>query len=325
MTEPSLTFSAPAYNALLHNVVVWKPAFAEVLLLEDADRVDFLQRMTTNDIKRLRVGESCVTILTSPTARIVHVFTVLADAEALWLLPAPGDAVALERHLRGQIFFMDRVRVRRPDIPLLRFRLIGPQAQAALARIGLVAPPEREGEWMRCNDLIVLKQENYDLPGYEVIASTDRIDAFLEQLHAPLLDEVTYATRRVELGRPAPGAELTAEYNPLEAGLAWACAENKGCYTGQEIIARQITYDKVTRTLVGLRSAVPLARGAAVAAEGREVGRVTSAAFSLQLQAPVALAIVKRPYNAVGTSVVVNGVEATVVALPFIDSGDRVP
>jgi folate-binding protein YgfZ len=323
MSEPSITFSAPAYDALLHDVVVWKPASAEVLLLEDADRVDFLQRMTTNDIKRLRVGESCVTILTSPTARILHVFTVLADAEALWLLPAPGDAAALERHLRGQIFFMDKVRVRRPDAPLLRFRLIGPRAQAALARIGLVAPPEREGEWRRLNDLAVLKQENYDLPGYEVIAPPERIEAILEQLQAPLLDEATYAARRVELGRPAPGAELTAECNPLEAGMAWACAENKGCYTGQEIIARQITYDKVTRTLVGLRSAALLAPGAAVAAEGREVGRVTSAAFSPQLQAPVALAIVKRPYNAVGTTVVVNGVEATVAALPFIDASDR--
>ena len=47
---------------------------------------------------------------------------------------------------------------------------------------------------------------------------------------------------------PPPAPRLTGEYSPLEAGLAWACAENKGCYTGQEIIARQITYDKVTRS-----------------------------------------------------------------------------
>ncbi|MCS6828869.1 MAG: hypothetical protein NZ553_19820 [Caldilinea sp.] len=318
MSESSITFSAPTYDALLHDVVVWKPTSAEALLLEDADRVDFLQRMTTNDIKRLRVGESCVTVLTGPTARIVHVFTVLADAEVLWLLPAPGDAAALERHLRGQIFFMDKVRVRRADAHLVRFRLIGPQVQAALARIGFVAPPQREGEWKQLDGLIVLKQESYDLPGYEVIAPVNRVDALLEQLQAPLLDEATYAARRVELGRPAPGAELTAEYNPLEAGMAWVCAENKGCYTGQEIIARQITYDKVTRTLVGLRSALPLTPGAAVMANGREVGRVTSVAFSPQLQAPVALAIVKRPHNAAGTTVAVNDVEAVVVALPFV-------
>jgi len=317
MTEPFITLASPAYDALLHGVAVWRPASAEVLLLEDADRVDFLQRMTTNDIKRLRVGESCVTVLTSPTARIVHVFTVLADTETLWLLPAPGDAAALERHLRGQIFFMDKVRVHRPDAPLLRFRLIGPQAPAALAQIGFASPPEREGEWMRLNGLIVLKQENYDLPGYEVIAPAERVDAILEQLQAVPLDEATYTARRVELGRPAPGAELTEEYNPLEAGMAWACAENKGCYTGQEIIARQITYDKVTRMLVGLRSATLLAPGAMVTVEEREVGRVTSAAFSPQLQAPVALAILKRPHNTPGTTVVVNGAEATVVALPF--------
>jgi folate-binding protein YgfZ len=133
---------------------------------------------------------------------------------------------------------------------------------------------------------------------------------------------------------------LTGEYNPLEAGLAWACADNKGCYTGQEIIARQITYDKVMRTLVGLVAAHPLTPGAEVMAEGRSVGQVTSAAHSPGLDAPIALAVVKRPANTPGTQVTVamaeaamseaavsgaatselattDGVAAQVVALPF--------
>ena len=89
-------------------------------------------------------------------------------------------------------------------------------------------------------------------------------------------------------------------YNPLESGMAWVCAENKGCYTGQEIIARQVTYDKVTRTLVGLQSDGPLNPGAAVQVDGRSVGSVTSAVYSPQRDAYVGLAILKRPHNSAG-------------------------
>jgi glycine cleavage system aminomethyltransferase T len=79
-----------AYTVLCTAAAVWTPPAAGVLRLTDADRVDFLQRMTTNDIKALRPGASCVTVLTSPTAKITHVFTVLADADTLWLLPRAG-------------------------------------------------------------------------------------------------------------------------------------------------------------------------------------------------------------------------------------------
>jgi folate-binding protein YgfZ len=311
--------SSPVYNTIVQHAAVWGPFPADVLLLADADRVDFLQRMTTNDIKRLRPGESCVTVLTSPTAKIVHVFTAMADADVLWLLPAPGDSAALERHLRGQIFFMDKVRVSRPDAPYSRLRVLGPNAAQALEASGIAPLPDVDGGWRRVGGCIVLRQETYDLPGYELLVPADRLKQALLSLNAVALDEMAYTARRIELGRPAPGAELTSEYNPLEAGLEWACADNKGCYTGQEIIARQITYDKVTRTLVGLRAEILLDPGAVVQVGGREIGRITSSAFSPILQAPVALAILKRPHNAVGMQVIVDEVEATVASLPFVD------
>ncbi len=126
-----------------------------------------------------------------------------------------------------------------------------------------------------------------------------------------------YTARRVELGRPAPGHELTEDYNPLEAGLAWACSPNKGCYTGQEIIARQVTYDKVTKTLVGLLCGGEVAAGDDVLADGHAVGKVTSAAYSPALQQPVALAVVKRPHNQAGGILAIGDVTAQVAALPF--------
>lgn len=315
MTDANL-LGAATYSALA-GAAVWMPPAVGVLRLTDADCVDFLHRMTTNNIKALRPGESCVTVLTSPTAKIVQVFTVLADEDSLWLLPAPGEAAALERHLRGQIFFMDKVRVSQPERALARLRIVGRQAAVILAQNGFDPLPASEGNWQRRQELMILRQETYDLPGYEVIAPVEAVETLLAQLGAPQLDAASYTARRIELGRPAHGAELIGEYNPLEVGLGWACAENKGCYTGQEIIARQLTYDKVTRALVGLRSAALLTAGAPVLVEDRQVGVVTSAAFSPALQTPVALAILKRPYHAPGTAVTVAGVAAEVAALPL--------
>jgi tRNA-modifying protein YgfZ len=153
------------------------------------------------------------------------------------------------------------------------------------------------------------------VPGAEVEA----VQARLIEAGAPLLaDDDAYTVRRVELGRPAVDHELIEEYNPLEAGLAWSCAENKGCYTGQEIIARQVTYDKVTKTLVGLRSDDPLAAGAEVKVDGRAVGAITSAVYSPMLESHLALAVIKRPHNSDGSVVDVNGQRVIVAQLPFL-------
>jgi glycine cleavage system aminomethyltransferase T len=109
--------------------------------------------------------------------------------------------------------------------------------------------------------------------------------------------------------------------NPLEAGLRRFCDDHKGCYTGQEIIARQITYDKVTTHLVGLLPEEPVSPEAAVRADGRPVGWVSSAVHSIGLGRPIALAFVRRPYHAPGTEVAVEAgaeaVAADVCDLPF--------
>ena len=325
-------------NAALRSgaAVQARPGYG-VLALGDADRVDFLQRMTTNNVAALRPGESAVTVLTSPTARILFVFAAVMREQEIWLLPAAGEAQALERQLRGQIFFMDRVQVR-AQADRTRLRVMGPRAAETVQRaLGIALADAPEGTWQEAEGVLALKQAAYDVPGIEVVLPVEQAAAVQAQLAdagALVLDEgaasvAAYAARRIELGRPLPGTELTAEVSPLEAGLAWACAENKGCYTGQEIIARQVTYDKVTRTLVGLRTAgqgqaesraaKTLAPGTPLRLEGREVGVLTSAAHSPLLGAPIALAIVKRPHNAPGVRLDAGGQGVEVVALPFVD------
>jgi folate-binding protein YgfZ len=179
---------------------------------------------------------------------------------------------------------------------------MGPAAAELLAQAALPTP---EAETFAVKDsVVVLNQQALDVPGYEIIAPADDAATLLARFEATgavPVDADTYNVHRIELGRPGAGVELVEAYNPLEAGLAWTCADNKGCYTGQEIIARQITYDKITKSLVTLSSDELLAPGTELTAAGRTVGEVTSAAYSPRAEAPIAHAVVKRPQNVAGT------------------------
>ena len=317
MTADAPALDMTAYTALTEGAALQARDAWGVLALEDADRIDFLQRMTTNNVATLESGQAMLTILTSPVARVEFVFTVLNRGEALWLLPASSEAEALAHKLRSQIFFMDKVRVRDLSADLTRLRLMGPRGQAVLAAAGLPLPAQ-DDTFADADGVTVLRQEKFDIPGWELLLAPERRPAVqhaLVEAGAVLLsDEEAYTARRVELARPIPGAELTAAVNPLEAGMAWACAEDKGCYTGQEIIARQRTYDKVTKTLVQLRCERRPSPGAAISVEGRAGGTVTSSVFSPAQGTYLALGILRRPHNRPGARVYVDeGIPATVV------------
>ena len=325
------------YNALTQGGALQLRPESGVLRMTGNDRIDFLQRMTTNDIGKLKPGYSTVTVLTSPVARVLFVFTVICQEEALLLLPAAGETTTLGTHLRGQIFFMDNVKVEDAGQEFVRARLMGPEANAILTdailadamsagsmitAVGISPPSSEEGAVAKHAGALFVSQQQYDLPGFELLLPRAQEQIWLDKLQAAgallLEDDVAYTARRVELGRPLPGHEATEAYSPLEASLAWTCAEDKGCYTGQEIIARQITYDKVTKTLVGLRSQIELTAGDPVAHNGRTVGTVTSTAISPTLDAPIALAIIKRPQNEPGTMLAVGDASVEVVALPIV-------
>lgn len=323
MAETTIQISTPAdYRALHNGSALQIRRESGVLQLGDSDRQDFLHRMTTNEINKLRPGRSTVTILTSPTARTLFAFTVVIRDDDLLLLAAPNETDALARHLRGQIFFMDAVTLTNVSAAWTRMRLMGNQAGNVLAVVGINLDGAADGAWNERDGLYAVKQERYDVPGYELVVPAERTDDLLSSLvdaGVVLVEDETYNVRRVELGRPMAGAELVEAYSPLEAGMGWVCAEDKGCYTGQEIIARQITYDKVTKTLVGLRGQEPMILGAEVMADGRSVGNVTSVAYSPAIDAHLALAVLKRPANQPGVRVVVDGQSATVTPLPFTE------
>ena len=122
------------YEALRTGTAVLARQEAAPLRVRGADRSDFLHRMTTNDIDSLAPGQASVTILTTPTARIQFVFTVLRRPDDLLLLPAPGESATLERHLRGQVFFMDQVEIE--PLSYARWRCHGTQGCGDAGGVG---------------------------------------------------------------------------------------------------------------------------------------------------------------------------------------------
>jgi folate-binding protein YgfZ len=161
--------------------------------------------------------------------------------------------------------------------------------------------------------------------GVRLLASAGVADALQENLTAAgvlRLSDEDFLTLRIEAGLPAAGAELSEDYTPLEAGLGSAISSTKGCYTGQEVVARQLTFDKVTQHLCGLRLEQSARPGQRLwAADGSPAGKITSAVKSPRF-GKIALAVVRRPYHLVGELLRVGETfeiasQGWVVSLPF--------
>jgi len=173
-------------------------------------------------------------------------------------------------------------------------------------------------------EMRVLGQPGLIDPGFRLLVATQnatRLTYMLAAMGAIPIDDASYQALRVEAGVPASGNELTEEHTPLEVGLEAHVSLDKGCYTGQEVITRQVNYNKVSQRLVGLRLEEATAPGVDLAFEGRQVvGKVTSAIVSPRL-GPIALAIVRRPFHEPGTCLSLTGQgkkqKAVVCELPF--------
>lgn len=316
------------YLAAREGAVFHRPLAAGFLRLTGDDRLDFLQRQTTNDLRHLTPTRAVTTVLTSPTARILDVLTLLDLGDHLTAITLDDRAARTARELRGKIFFMDRVTITDASAEVIQIDLEGPAAGQILAKLGAEAPGLGE---MSVLELVESKLYLIGHPGligigFRLITPASAADQVLTTLHQAGVVELTpvsYETLRIEAGLPGPAAELTDDYNPLEANLHAAISEHKGCYTGQEIIARQLTYDKVTKRLVGLKLATLVAPGAPILADDKAVGEITSVADSPRL-GPIALAYLKRPYNEPGATLGVTslgGITTAVISpLPFPDS-----
>lgn len=320
----------PDYQIFYDSAGFYIHAQAGCLQVSGAHQVEFLQRQTTNDLHLISENRVLLTALTTPAARLLDLFYVLpgftSSDPSIQVISLTGNGKGMAAYLKSRIFFMDQVTVTDQSQDFAQISLGGPNAADLLARAGLSHVPQ-PGEYITTeisNVEVRLLGEHLQVGfPYRLLIPTTGLEAIRSALlgsGAAELSPQTYDVLRIEAGIPAAAHELTDAYTPLELNLEAAISSTKGCYTGQEIIARQRTYDKVTRKLVGLRLSALVRPGAEILAAGRQVGSLTSSALSPHLGA-IGLAVLRRPSHEPGTQVEAktNGspVSGVVVELPF--------
>jgi folate-binding protein YgfZ len=285
------------------------------------DRESWLQGMVTADIKKLEVGAGCAATVVTVKGKLVAALRVFKRPDELWIdLDAERATPTLE-HLRRYIVMEECELVDR-SAETAMLGLHGPRAAAML---GAAALAENRQAKLQVGDqeVLAIGSSELGLEGFDLwLAPEACADVWKTLLSAgatPLGFDAAEILR-IEAGRPRFGAELDEDTLPLEAGLERAIAYDKGCYVGQEVIARISHRGHVNRKLAGLwiSGSAQVAAGAALTQEGKPAGVVRSSLVSERLGAPIALAYVRRESLTPGTVLALaDGRTATVTALPF--------
>lgn len=289
-----------------------------------------LHHLTTNDIKTLRPGAGCDAALLTSKARLLDVLSVFRRDHDYLVITSPNRRAMFAPHAQKFILYRQDVRVADITNATALWGLFGPATQQFLDAFGateiLGAPLNAARKINRDSaEFYIARTSRLPLPG--VLLWSDepaKLSELARGSGLPICDNETYNLLRVEAGVPVAGLEITEDINPWEATLDSAISLHKGCYNGQEIIARLNTYKKVKQRLRGLKlqSAIPMGERAALEYGGRNAGFITSSVMSPRF-GPVALAYARGDYASAGQQVeVVRGGEqqtATVANLPFAD------
>jgi tRNA-modifying protein YgfZ len=318
MLERMATVDAlsPAYEACTHGAgLVDRSAMGKLLLTGD-EAAKFLDGQVSNDIATLEPGHGRYATLLTNKGRMLGDLRVLDTGDGLLLITERVALQALfDQARRGLIGWQAELHKRTLELALLS--LVGPRADDVARAAGLPIPGPDEHD--------VAGEVVRTAAGLDVLPEADRAASVRGALLGAGAVEVPEAVAeivRVEAGRPRFGIDLDDSVMPEEAGIVdRAVSFTKGCYVGQETVARLHWKGKPNRHLRGLKLSAPVAEGAVVTSTGdeaREVGTVGSTVISPRAGA-IALAILRRSV-APGDRVLVgpDNVEADVVAPPFV-------
>lgn len=271
------------------------------------DRIDFLQRQSTNDLRNIQSVGSVTTVLTSPVAKIIDVLTIFQKGDCLEVVSLPGRGMETLSFLRSKIFFSDKVSITDESALTMQIRLLGDGVEDISHNLRTAADIGVRVYSFLDEQLLVFSSDQ-----------RKAVAAILQRHGCVEVDAAMYDTLRIDRGIPGYQGELTEEFTPLEVGLQELISDAKGCYTGQEIIARQVNYNKITRQLFGLRLDGRVEPGDVVFAGNKRAGVVTSAGKTAS-SSWIALAVLRKGDVQPGDAVVAGDIPCTVVQLPFED------
>jgi len=244
------------------------------------DCINLLDRLSTNDVSTLQqAGQGLSSVLTTNKGRIIDLLGLFLF-EDRFLLVSSSDSIRKVIEWIEFYTIMEDVQVKDVSDTTFHFRSINNpvlEKKLCLDQVSVGATTSAALGEISCS---AIKSEMGGLSAIDVVGRLiDRNDVSYElQRESEMMDHDEFEKFRINVGVPAYGKELCEDYNPIEAGLLNHISFNKGCYIGQEVVARLNTYDKVQRKLVKLTwSGDLISRDLTV--DGKIIGKVTSAGY----------------------------------------------
>jgi folate-binding protein YgfZ len=309
---------AEYYKAATEAAAVTELDSFGVVKLTGSDRVSWLQGMVTNDVEKLAPGAGCYAAHLTPQGKIVAQMYVVKEEDALWLCleraAIPNLLAAFDK-----LLIMEDAQLADVSGEYSILGLLGPKAPTALAAwVGTpVDLKDRYAHRKLDDSRIVVSIFGYDL--WIPRGQVDSVLRFFAGQGVTAIDRGTWDVLRVEAGIPVFGVDIDETTMMPELGER-GISYDKGCYIGQEVVAKVKYIGHVNRRFVGLvlsgdelpEMKSPIRKG------GREVGYITTSLFSPGLNKPIALGFAGRSAYAAGSQVEVGTVTATIVELPFM-------
>lgn len=318
--DPAAEYRAGRQGVVLRDTSHWSR-----LRFAGRDHLDFLHRMTTNHFSALAPGAGLEAVFTDNRGRILELGTFYRAGESTLAVLSPSGCEKIPAWLDRYIF-AEKITIQDLTLELAMLELLGPQAIALVAQVlgqdltsvadhHLLNDPLAEGIWLA-------RLDRFGHAGLRAMGPAEQLLPLWERLSAgggQPLGEEAWEMLRVEAGLPLQGQELGEEHNPWEANLGRTIHMNKGCYIGQEVIARLDTYDKVKQRLMGLElpeGPLPPA-GTVLQAGNAEAGRLTSAVRIPGQPGGIGLAYVRRDHWQPGTLLQFEGNPQPVRVVPL--------
>lgn len=317
------------YRAALEGAALFDASDREMLEVSGSDAAVFLHRLLANDVKKLEVGQSQRNLLLSAKGKVVHAFELAREAERFLISTPPGSAKRLAAAL-DMYLFAEKVKIADLTAAHAPLEITGPRAAEIVRTATGATLPTTEDAFATSTyqgaPLSITRLPVAGSHGLRIDAGPAQVESLWNALVAAGARPAGIVVRdilRVEAGAAQPLVDIDENVYPQEARLESAFRLDKGCYIGQEVVAKIDTYGGLNKRLVCLKIAHddPIARGTRLfrldEGEWRDLGLVTSWAYSFVLDTGLALAYVKRRHQKVGTEFRVGDGPAQAVIVPM--------
>jgi tRNA-modifying protein YgfZ len=313
-----------ALGAIETGVAIGDRSHWGVLKITGGDQLRYLHNQSTNDFEKLKPGQGCDTVFVTSTARTLDLATAYVTEDSVLVLVSPHRQSQLTAWLDRFIFPFDKVELANISATTAIFSVLGQQSLNLLSKISsetISLTNFADHQLVTIADVPVRIALGSGLatPGYTLIMERDVagiVWSTLVEKGAIAFGDRLWETLRIQQGRPTPDRELTEDYNPLEAGLWQTISFEKGCYIGQETIARLNTYNGVKQKLWGIKLTQPVEPQTPITLEDSKIGILTS--YTDTPTGCFGLGYIRTKAGGEGLQVKVGAAKGELVSVPFL-------